>query len=92
MSNHTYAYRPLPTRQTSIVVTAAMYTVFKANIHRWRGLRPRHLFRGFLCITFEQSRYRSSHHNTDERTDRRTDPLVKPSFHWWSHSFPWWNP
>ena len=31
---------------------------------RWRGLRPRHLFCGFLCIGFEYGKYRSGHHNT----------------------------
>ena len=31
---------------------------------RSRGLRPRNLFWGFLCIGLEQCEYRSSHHNT----------------------------
>ena len=36
MSNHTCSDRPLPTCKTSIVVTATIFTLFKANIQRWR--------------------------------------------------------
>ena len=31
---------------------------------RWRGLRPRHLFCGFLCCGFEYHQHTSNHHNT----------------------------
>ena len=31
MSNHTCSARPLPTCKTSIVVTATLFTLFKAN-------------------------------------------------------------
>ena len=61
MSHHTCSHRPSPTCKTSIVVTATIFTLFKANIRRWRpppqkrwrGLRPRYLFCGFLCIGFK---------------------------------------
>ena len=33
MSNHTCSDRPLPTCKTSIVVTATIFTVFKADTH-----------------------------------------------------------
>ena len=36
MSNHTCSDRPFPTCKTSIVVTATIFTLFKANIQRWR--------------------------------------------------------
>ena len=36
MSNHTCSDRPLPTCKTSIVVTATIFTLYKANIQRWR--------------------------------------------------------
>ena len=36
ISNHTCSDRPLPTYKTSIVVTATIFTVFKADIQRWR--------------------------------------------------------
>ena len=39
MSNHTCSDRPLPKCKISIVVTATIFTLFKANIRR-----PRHLF------------------------------------------------
>ena len=65
-SNHIYHYETSKQRdtratskrhqsdiKTTIVVTAAILTLFKANKQRWRrGLRPRHLFCGFLCIGF----------------------------------------
>ena len=57
MSNHTCSDRPLPTCKTSIVVTATICTLFKANTQsgglrpppqkRWRGIRPRHLLCGY---------------------------------------------
>ena len=36
MSNHICSDRPLPTCKTSIVVTATIFIIFKANIQRWR--------------------------------------------------------
>ena len=38
LSNHSCSDRPLPTCETSIVVTATTFNVFKANIQRWRPL------------------------------------------------------
>ena len=35
ISDHTCADRPLPTCKTSIVVAAAIFTLFKANTQRW---------------------------------------------------------
>ena len=70
MSNHTCSDRPLPTCKTSIVVTATMIILFKANIQRWRPAaattkeRRRHLFRGFLCIGFEYGECCRIHYNS----------------------------
>ena len=64
MANYTCLGRPLPTCKTSIVRTAAIFSLFKANIQSWRlsaattkevaRLRPPHIFCGFLCVGFNK--------------------------------------
>ena len=39
-----------------MMVTATTFTLFKTNIQRCRGFRPRHLFCGFLCIVLALNR------------------------------------